>query len=138
MAAITPFARVATKPDKNLRGILVKSKDRRELGQNSGLVYQYECKCKKVFIGETCRSIRTREMEHKRAIRNMDENHSRNAKHVLETGQFITWEGVKILAYETNWKKRKIKEGIFIDKARGHTLNTKPGVPMAGVYRVLD
>ena len=74
----------------------------------SGLVYQYEGECKKVYIDETCCSIRTREIEHKRAIRNMDENHSGILKHVLETGHFITWEGVKILAYTTAWKKRKI------------------------------
>ena len=47
-------------------------------------------------------------------------------------------EGVKILAYETDWRKRKIKEGIFIDKARGRTLNTRPGVPISSVYRVLE
>ena len=136
--AIKPFARVATRPEKNLRGFLVKPKDKRELDQNSGLVYQYECECKKVYIGETCRSIRTREKEHKRAIRNMDGDHSGISKHVLETGHSILWEGVKILAYETDWRKRKIKEGIFIDKARGHTLNSKPGVPVSGVYRVLE
>ena len=49
--------------------------------------------------------------------------------HILETDHSILWEGVKILAYETDWRKRKIKEGIFIDKARGHTLNSSSGVP---------
>ena len=44
---------------------------------------------------------------------------------------------VKILAFESDWQKRKIKEGIFIEKARGNVLNTKPGVPVANVYRVL-
>ena len=68
----------------------------------------------------------------------MDENHSGISKHVIETGHSIAWEGVKILAFEREWKKRKIKEGIFIDKARGRALNTKPGVPVANVYRVLD
>ena len=101
------------------------------------MVYQYECECGKIYIGETCRSVRTREMEHKRAIRNMDENHSGISKHVLETAHRIAWEGVKILAYESDWKKRKIKEGIFIDKAKDTALNIKPGVPVANLYRVL-
>ena len=136
--ALKPYARVATKPDRNLRGILVKPKDRRGPHQNAGLVYQYECECDQVYIGETGRSIKTREKEHKRAIRNMDENHSGISKHVIETGHSIAWEGVKILAFERGWKKRKIKESIFIDKARGRALNTKPGVPVANVYRVLD
>ena len=77
-------------------------------------------------------------MEHKRAIRNMDENHSGISKHVLETGHCIAWDEVKILAFEGDWRKRKIKEGIFIEKARGNVLNTKPGVPVANVYRILN
>ena len=59
--ALKPYARVATKPDRNLRGILVKPKDRRGPHQNAGLVYQYECECDQVYIGETGRSIKTRE-----------------------------------------------------------------------------
>ena len=49
---------------------MVKPKDRRGPHQNAGLVYQYECECDQVYIGETGRSIKTREKEHKRAIRN--------------------------------------------------------------------
>ena len=94
--------------------MLVKPKERREKKSNAGLlVYQYECKCKKVYIGETGRSLKTRESEHKRVIRNGDGNHSGISKHVLETGHTILWDEVQILAYETNWRKRKIKESFF-------------------------
>ena len=69
--------------------------------------------------------------EHKRTIRSGDENHSGISKHVLETGHTIMWDKVEILAYEANWRKRKIKEGIFIAKARSKTLlNRKPGIPI--------
>ena len=129
---------IVNKPGKNLRHMLVKPKDSREMKENTGLVYQYECSCKKVYIGETGRSLKTRESEHKRAIRNGDENHSGISKHVLESGHDIQWGGVKILAYEANWKKRKIKEGIFIAKTNTNILlNTKPGVPINNIYRVL-
>ena len=67
----------------------------------------------------------------------LDENHSGLAKHVIETGHCVAWGDVKVLAYESDWRKRKIKEGIFIDKARGNVLNVKPGVMVADVYRVL-
>ena len=113
---LAPHAKVANKPGKNLRNMLVRPKNQREKTSNAGLVYQYECECKKVYIGESGRSLKTRESEHKRAIRNGDENHSGISKHVLETGHSIMWEKVKILAYEANWRKRKIKEGIFIAK----------------------
>ena len=92
-------------------------------------------------IGEICRSIRAREYEHKRAIKNMDENHSGISKHVIETGHCIARKEVKILAFEADWKKRKIKDGICIEKARRNILITKPGVPVANVYyryRVLN
>ena len=135
---LRPYARVSTKPGRNLKNMLVSPKDKREKCQNSGLVYQYECECGKVYVGETCRTIRTREKEHKRAIRNLDENHSGISKHVIESGHSIAWAEVKILAFETDWKRRKIKEGIFIAKTRSDMLlNTKPGVPMDNVYRVL-
>ena len=135
---LKPYARVSTKPGKSLRNMLVNAKDKRDKFQSTGLVYQYECQCKKVYIGETCRSIKARETEHKRAIRNMDDNHSGISKHVLETGHRIAWEEVKVLAFESDWRKRKIKEGIFIERAGGNVLNTKPGVPVANVYKVLS
>ena len=68
----------------------------------------------------------------------MDDNHSGISKHVLETGHRIAWEEVKVLAFESDWRKRKIKEGIFIERAGGNVLNTKPGVPVANVYKVLS
>ena len=135
---LKPHAKVATKPGRNLKNVLVRPKDQREKDQNSGLVYQYECECGKVYVWETCRTIRTREREHKRAIRNLDADHSGISKHVLETGHTIVWDGVKILTYERDWKKRKIKEGISIAKTRNDMLlNTRPGIPVADVYRVL-
>ena len=45
-----------------------------------------------MYVGETGRSIKAREMEHKRAIKNLDENHSGISKHVLETGHEIAWQ----------------------------------------------
>ena len=109
---LKPHAKVATKPGKNLRNFLVRPKDKREKDQNLGLVYQYECKCGKVCVGKTCRTIRTREKEHRREIRNLDDDHSGISKHVLETGHAITWKDVKILAYEADWKKEN-KGGYF-------------------------
>ena len=137
---LAPHARVTNRPGKNLRSMLVKPKDRRPATSNAGLVYQYECQqCQKIYVGETGRSLKTRESEHRRAIRNGDENHSGISKHVLETGHTILWDNVKILAFEGNWRKRKIKEGIFIAKTSpSRLLNTKPGIPLNNVYRVLN
>ena len=59
---LSSHAKVTTKPGKNLRNLLVKPKDRREKTSNSGLVYQYECECKKVYVGETGRSLKLEKM----------------------------------------------------------------------------
>ena len=85
---------MATKPGTNIGKLLVKPKDRREKEQNSGLVYQYQCECGKVYVGETVITISTREKEHKRAIRNSDENHSGISEHVLETSHCTAWDDV--------------------------------------------
>ena len=136
---LRPYAKVTSKPEKNLRNMLVRPKDKREKHQNSGLVYQYERECGKVYVGETCRTLQTREKENKRAIRNSDINHSGVSKHVLETRHTIAWDEVKILAYESHWRKRKIKEGIFIARTRHDLLmNTKPGITVDRMYRVLQ
>ena len=65
-------------------------------------------------MGETGRSLKTRESEHRRAIRNGDENHFGISKHVVKTGHTILWDNVKILAFEANWRKRRIKEGTIM------------------------
>ena len=135
---VKPYAKAHTKPATNLRHILSKPKDKREKHQNKGVVYRYTCQCGKLYIGETCRTIKTRQQEHMRAITNADYNHSGLSKHVLETGHTISWEGVEILAYENQWKKRKIKEGIFIAKTKkDKLLNTNSGWQMADMYNVL-
>ena len=50
---LKPYARVTSKPGQSLRNMLVKPKDKRDKIQNTGVVYQYECECKKVYVGET-------------------------------------------------------------------------------------
>ena len=93
--------------------------------------------CDRVYIGETGRSIKTRESEHKRAIRNGDDNHSGISKHILETGRDYSLGDVKFLACKTNWRKQKIKEGTYIAKTNHATLMNTTPVPINSVNRVL-
>ena len=67
----------------------------------------------------------------------MDDNHSGISKHVSGTGHSVAWKDVQILAYETDWRSRKIKEVIFIEKSTESILNTKPGAPLSNVHLVL-
>ena len=76
----------------------------------AGVVYEYRCQCGMVYVGETGRTLITREMDHRRAIAKGNQDHSGISKHVLETGHEILWDEVRIACHERNWRKRKIKE----------------------------
>lgn len=135
---LKPHAKVSTKPGINLRDRLVRAKDRLGTKSKGGLVYEYRCQCGMVYVGETGRTLRTREMDHKRAIRNGNGDHSGISKHVLDTGHQIMWDEVRIVCHERNWHKRKMKEGYFISKLPGDKcMNILPGWQVPEVYKVL-
>ena len=57
---------------------------------------------------------------------------------MLETGHSIKWDEVKILDYETNWGKRKVKEGFYISRVDRHnSINILPGWEVPDMYRAL-
>ena len=67
---LTPLnIRIAFQPYKTFREILVHPKDSVEESKRSGVVYLIPCKeCRKVYIGQTGRSLKQRVKEHKRAL----------------------------------------------------------------------
>ena len=135
---LKPYAKVGTKPGPSIRNRLVKPKDRLDAGTRSGLVYQYECECGMFYVGETGRTLKTREGDHKRAVRAGNAEHSGISRHVLETGHVIKWDDVKVLDRESNWTKRKIKDGFYISKIpAAQCMNVRPGWQVPDVYRVL-
>ena len=122
-----------------MRDRLVRAKDRLGKKIKAGVVYQYQCQCGKIYVGETGRTLGTREMDHRRAISKGNADHSGISKHVLETGHEIAWDEVRIVCYESNWHKRKIKEGYYISKIpKGKCMNVLPGWQVPDVYKVLE
>ena len=57
--------------------------------------------------GETGRTLRTREMDHRRAIAKGNQDHSGISKHVLETGHEILWDEVRIACHERELAQTK-------------------------------
>ena len=47
--------------------------------------------------------------------------------HVMSKNHTINWEGVRLLAKEPDWKKRGVKEAIFIRKAGTCAINWDGG-----------
>ena len=133
----------AFKPMNTIRQILVHPKDKRELTDNSEVVYKIPCgDCDKCYIGETGRKLKIRMKEHQdeateaskkhytRAQRKASEstqNKSAITDHVASTNHTINWDESKIVAREPHRTRRWIKESIHIVKESGHTMNRDMG-----------
>jgi hypothetical protein len=86
----------------------------------AGLVYKIPCECGAKYLGETGRPLQMRVNEHRRNWDKMkrekeegmdlDSIPSLLAAHAVENDHQVQWEEVKILAKESNVKKRKIHE----------------------------
>ena len=91
-----------------------------------GVVYSIPCECRRTYIGETGRSLKTRLLEHKRAIKIGDPRNAISV-HVHETRHRILWDNSIILLTEENLQRRKLRESILI-RTTPNCLNTDPGI----------
>ena len=83
--------------------------------QESNVVYCIGCKsCSQVYLGETQQWFPSRRYQHKYAVKNQSSTNS-IAQHVAKSSHEIEWENMKFLDSEPHWRKRKIKEALFID-----------------------
>ena len=95
-----------------------------------GVIYEMVCdSCKKdkkthKYIGETSRHLRQRIKEHISSI-NGNKLVSALSIHAIDNEHSFDFEGVKILDYEKNWTKRKIKESLYILKDIDNCVNFK-------------
>ena len=85
------------------------------------LFYQITCSCGDRYIGETSRCLKIRYEEHCRTsgtgITEVGKHLIDNPTHTLE------FSNVKILGFESNMRKRRVLESIFIqDSILKHTL----------------
>ena len=79
-------------------------------------VYAILCSCGKVYLGETCHSIKTRLKEH-----NVDIHHGRIKKYAITkhshtSNHHICLEYSKVLAKIPDYYKQKIKEALEIER----------------------
>ena len=83
--------------------------------KKTGVIYALHCECGGTYIGETGKTFKIRMSEHKRTMKNGDQNNALSL-HVHSTGHAILWDKCEILGVEQNWQRRKIKESIIINK----------------------
>ena len=89
----------------------------------SKLIYKIKCNdCDNVYIRETAREKNTRIQEHKKCIKTMDAN-SKIFQHVYRNSHQMNFNDTETLGYETEWRRRIIKEAILTQETAGKTFN---------------
>ena len=101
-----------------------------------GVVYAIPCECGSLYIGETKRTAAIRTNEEKSACAKVDRTNQLSSNttndlgithHHKEFNHEFQFQNTKILANETNWSKRKILEGLFIEANKESIVNLKSG-----------
>jgi hypothetical protein len=87
------------------------------------LVYSIPCMdCEKVYIGETSRMKETRMKEHKAKIKTLSSD-SKLVEHILKYKHNFDFSNTETLAFESNWRRRIIKESILTNRTLGKSIN---------------
>ena len=91
--------------------------------KKKNLVYSIPCMdCDKVYIGEISRMKEIRMKEHKAKIKTLSSD-SKLVEHILKYKHSFDFSNTKTLAFESNWRKRVIKESILTNRTLGKSIN---------------
>ena len=133
------------KPFNTIRQHLVHPKDKRELHDNAGVIYNIPCKqCPGRYIGETGRKLGVRVKEHCDDVRKAAEanrNYTRSRKkeseseypksaitqHTTRKNHVIDWDSTTIVGREHVWIRRQILESMRIRQEGDTALNRDGG-----------
>ena len=103
------------------------------------MIYKIPCRdCTLCYIGETAQWYDEREKQHKRCIRNQDENNAL-FRHIRTTGHEIAWDKVEFIAFETRTQCRKMKESFYIDMyaAKNGVMNPRDGTQKDTCWNII-
>ena len=79
------------------------------------VIYCLNCMlCPQIYLGETQQWFPSRRYQHQYEVRNKFQTNG-IAQHVTKTKHEIDWENTIFLDSETHWRRRKIKEALYID-----------------------
>ena len=134
----------AMRPTNTLKSILVHPKDKKDITDNSDVIYDVPCGgCKKSYIGETGRQFGIPLKEHQKDVEKIadikltraarkastsEQHKSAITDHVAQANHIIDWDKAKILDRDTNPFSRKIRESIEIRKKGALAINRDEGV----------
>ena len=135
--------RVAVKPVKTLKSLLVHPKDKQEKEEITDFVYKIPCaSCEKCYIRQAGRKFGTRLKEHKTEMESItskpftrnqrasslpEQNKSALTDHASHDNHVINWLASTILDRESEKSTRWIKEAVHIRKEGRQSLNRDEG-----------
>ena len=107
---------VVPKKGETLYSHLCKLKQKKEKDESKDVVYSIPCDtCRVRYVGETGQHFCDRRSQHQRDVKNKKPSNGLYAHLKENKGHKINWEGFVYLDSEKNWKRRKIKEAIYIN-----------------------
>ena len=119
----------------NLAAILCKNKC--PLPQNSEAgVYSVDCKCGANYIGETKKRVCTRVTEHQKAAEGSHWQSSGLSEHCRDCNAGILWSEAKTICRETDYWRRKVREGLEIKRIRP-SMNRDEGFGVSDAWNTL-
>lgn len=102
--------RLAHRPSRTLRGILMQAKDRLTDDEVTGTIYSIPCgDCSSVYVGQTDRPLQTRIGEHQAAVRRKDPT-SQVSEHAERYKHHFDFDRVRIVDREKTYGGRLFKE----------------------------
>ena len=102
---------------RNLKNWICRNKSK-VLPKSFSGVYQLDCTCNALYIGETKKKVITRTIEHQQDSFNGKWESSGATEHCLECHGQFNWINTKTLSTEQQYHRRKIRESFEIKKAK--------------------
>ena len=92
--------------------------------------------CEFSYIGQNKRDLKTRILEHQRAVRNQQTKKSIFREHSLIHSYRIAWQEAQIFQTESDYSKQLFAESWFINK-KSNVLNRNVGFTFSSTYAKL-
>jgi len=107
---------IVNKKGESIKQAICHMKQKIPRTQQKNRVYKFDCKdCKSWYIGETGQKIEKRTYQHQNDIKNGKETNAIFMHLQQHNSHSIKWQEVSYLEREEDWKKRKIKEALYIN-----------------------
>jgi len=120
---------------RNIGNFLTSIKDPVDIKSRQGVVYSIPCRdCKKLYTGETKRSLETRHKEHIADVKNKRFDKGALTQHAFDQSHRMVWDDSKVLDFESNYYTRRFIESFHINWDKD-TMNEKRLDLFPDIYR---